>query len=118
MNHKSTLGIRTHEARHIDCRCKCRSYGRFSASGSRAQNPACENGHHPSERPPKLGTRLSPGKYRVKITPASDESGNPTVQFSILHNPYGDDSNPPNEEVGCSHCAGINGGFARSGRKH
>ena len=44
-------------------------------------------------------TTLSPGKYRVKITPASDASGDPTVQFSILHNPYGDDFNPPYDEV-------------------
>jgi hypothetical protein len=44
-------------------------------------------------------TTLSPGKYRVKITPPSDSSGDPTVQFSILHNPYGDDFNPPYEEV-------------------
>ena len=35
----------------------------------------------------------------MKITPASDESGDPTVQFSILHNPHGDDFNPPYEEV-------------------
>jgi hypothetical protein len=44
-------------------------------------------------------TTLSPGKYRVKIIPASDRSGDPTVQFSILYNPYGDDFNPPYEEV-------------------
>lgn len=44
-------------------------------------------------------TTLSPGKYRVKIRPASDVSGDPTVQFSILYNPYGDDFNPPYDEV-------------------
>jgi hypothetical protein len=44
-------------------------------------------------------TTLSPGKYRVKVMPASDRSGDPTVQFSILYNPYGDDFNPPYEEV-------------------
>jgi hypothetical protein len=44
-------------------------------------------------------TTLSPGKYRVKIMPASDRSGDPTVQFSILYNPYGDDFNPPYDEV-------------------
>jgi hypothetical protein len=44
-------------------------------------------------------TTLSPGKYRVKILPASDRSDDPTVQFSILHNPYGDDFNPPYDEV-------------------
>ena len=44
-------------------------------------------------------TTLSPGKYRVKITSPSDSSSHPTVQFSILQNPYGDDSNPPYEEV-------------------
>jgi hypothetical protein len=44
-------------------------------------------------------TTLSPGKYRVKITPPSDSSSDPTVQFSILHNPYGDDFNPPYDEV-------------------
>jgi hypothetical protein len=44
-------------------------------------------------------TTLSPGKYRVKILPASDRSGDPTVQFSILQNPYGDDFNPPYEEL-------------------
>ena len=44
-------------------------------------------------------TTLSPGKYRVKIISASDRSGDPTVQFSILHNPYGDDFNPPYDEV-------------------
>ena len=43
-------------------------------------------------------TTLSPGKYRVKITPASSGSGDPTVQFSIAYNPYGDDFNPPYEE--------------------
>jgi hypothetical protein len=32
-------------------------------------------------------TILSPGKYRVKITPASNGSGDPTVQFSILTTP-------------------------------
>jgi hypothetical protein len=35
----------------------------------------------------------------VKITPASNGSGDPTVQFSILYNPYGDDFNPPYDEV-------------------
>ena len=44
-------------------------------------------------------TTLSPGKYRVKITPPSGSSSDPTVQFSILQNPYGDDFNPPYEEV-------------------
>jgi len=44
-------------------------------------------------------TTLSRGKYRVKITPASNGSGDPTVQFSILYNPYGDDFNPPYDEV-------------------
>jgi hypothetical protein len=44
-------------------------------------------------------TTLSPGRYRVKITPASDASVDPTVQFSTLHNPYGDDFNPPYDEV-------------------
>ncbi len=44
-------------------------------------------------------TTLSPGKYRVKIMPASDRSGDPTVQFSILYNPYGDAFNPPYDEV-------------------
>jgi len=48
----------------------------------------------------KIGnTTLAPGKYRVKITPASDASGDPTVQFSILHNPYGNDFSPPYDEV-------------------
>ena len=44
-------------------------------------------------------TTLSPGKYMVKIVPASDRSGDPKVQFFTLHNPYGDDFNPPYEEV-------------------
>jgi hypothetical protein len=44
-------------------------------------------------------TTLSPGKYRVKVTAPSDSSSDPTVQFSILHNPYGDDFNPPYDEV-------------------
>jgi hypothetical protein len=44
-------------------------------------------------------TTLSRGKYRVKITPASNGSGDPTVQFSILYSPYGDDFNPPYDEV-------------------
>jgi len=44
-------------------------------------------------------TTLSPGKYRVRITPPSNESGDATVEFSILHNPYGDDFNPPYDEV-------------------
>ena len=43
-------------------------------------------------------TTLSPGKYRVKIMPASDRSGDPTVQFSIAYNPYGDEGFPPFEE--------------------
>ena len=43
-------------------------------------------------------TTLSRGKYRVKITPASNGSGDPTVQFSILYSPYGD-VNPPFDEV-------------------
>jgi hypothetical protein len=43
-------------------------------------------------------TTLSPGKYRVKITPAS-ASGDPTVQFSIPYNPYGDETNLNEEEV-------------------
>lgn len=43
-------------------------------------------------------TTLSPGKYRVKIKPASD-AGDPTVQFSILYNPYGDNFNPPYDEL-------------------
>jgi hypothetical protein len=44
-------------------------------------------------------TTLSPRQYRVKITPASDASGDPTVQFSILYNPYGDETNLNEEEV-------------------
>ena len=44
-------------------------------------------------------TTLPPGKYTVKITAASDASDNSTVQFSILQNPYGDDFNPPYDEV-------------------
>jgi hypothetical protein len=44
-------------------------------------------------------TTLSPGKYRVKILPASDRSGDPTVQFSILYSPYGDINPPYDEEV-------------------
>jgi hypothetical protein len=43
-------------------------------------------------------TTLSPGKYRVKITPASIGSGDPTVQFSIAYNPYGEEGFPPFEE--------------------
>ena len=43
-------------------------------------------------------TTLSPGKYRVKITPASSGSGGPTVQFSIAYNPYGEEGFPPFEE--------------------
>ncbi len=43
-------------------------------------------------------TTLSPGKYRVEITPASDSSSDPTVQFLIVYNPYGDENNPPYEE--------------------
>lgn len=35
----------------------------------------------------------------MKITPACDASGDPTVQFSILYNPYGDDFTPPYDEV-------------------
>ena len=35
----------------------------------------------------------------MKITPTSNGSGDPTVQFSILRNPYGDDFNPPYDEV-------------------
>ena len=35
----------------------------------------------------------------MKITPASNGSGDPTVQFSIFRNPYGDDFNPPYDEV-------------------
>jgi hypothetical protein len=44
-------------------------------------------------------TTLGPGKYRVKITPASDGSGDPTVQFSIAYNPYGDETNLNEEAV-------------------
>jgi hypothetical protein len=43
-------------------------------------------------------TTLSPGNYRVKITPASSGSGDPTVQFSIAYNPYGEEGFPPFEE--------------------
>ena len=43
-------------------------------------------------------TTLSPGKYRVKITPASSGSGDPTVQFSIAYSPYGNDGLPLYEE--------------------
>jgi len=43
-------------------------------------------------------TTLSPGKYRVTITPAS-ASEDPTVQFSIPYNPYGDETNLNEEEV-------------------
>ena len=43
-------------------------------------------------------TTLSPGEYRVKITPASSGSGDATVQFSIAYNPYGEDGFPPFEE--------------------
>jgi hypothetical protein len=41
---------------------------------------------------------LSPGKYGVKITPASSGSGDPTVQFSIAYNPYLEEGFPPFEE--------------------
>src|SRR5215467_11449211 len=33
-------------------------------------------------------TTLSPGKYSVKIAPASDGRSDPTVQFSIVSNTY------------------------------
>lgn len=44
-------------------------------------------------------TTLSPGKYKVKIVPASNGSGDPTLQFSIGYNPYGDETNPDEDEI-------------------
>src|ERR1700739_1015443 len=44
-------------------------------------------------------TTLPPGEYRVNITPASDGSSDPTVQFSAAYNPYGNEGFPPYEEV-------------------
>ena len=44
-------------------------------------------------------TTLSPGKYSVKIAPASDGRSDPTVQFSIVSNTYGDELAPYQEEV-------------------
>jgi hypothetical protein len=43
-------------------------------------------------------TTLTPGKYRVKITPTADASDDPTVQFSILPD-YDDELNPTYDDV-------------------
>jgi hypothetical protein len=44
-------------------------------------------------------TTLSPGKYRVKITPAFGQFQPSDSTAFDLSNPYGDDFNPPYEEV-------------------
>jgi hypothetical protein len=99
MNHKSTLAFAlTKLATLIVAASVVLTAGSVQAAAAH-KNPASENGHHPPSGHSNWGHDLSPGKYRVKITPAPDESGDPTVQFSILHNPYGDDFNPPYEEV-------------------
>ena len=50
--------------------------------------------------PTQIGnTTLSPGKYRVKITPATNGIGDSVVQFFRLYSQYGNDFNPPYDEL-------------------